>query len=89
MDITRFLSAPFPPYTDGVFSCWKMSIQALIESNPNAIDLLRLCSFLSPDGISYDLLYRGLNAMKWLNNGTIHLCNLPSLVKDETLTLAL
>jgi tetratricopeptide (TPR) repeat protein len=70
IDIGRFISRPFPPYADGVYSCWKLSVEALMESNPHAIDLLRLCSFLSPEGISYDLLYRGRNGIDWLNDGT-------------------
>jgi hypothetical protein len=66
-DICGFIGRSFPPYADGVFSCWKLSVQALQESNPDAIPLLRLCSFLSPEGVSKELLYRGLKSMHWLN----------------------
>ncbi|KAF8246609.1 hypothetical protein K440DRAFT_662037 [Wilcoxina mikolae CBS 423.85] len=72
-DITRFIGRPFPLYADGVFSCWKLSVQALKESNPDAIHLLRLCAFLSPDGIPKELLYRGLEAMDWVENDKFRL----------------
>jgi hypothetical protein len=68
-DVTRLISTPFSQYADGMFSCWKLSVQVLMESNPYAISLLRLCSFLSPEGVSKELLYRGLKSMDWLNNG--------------------
>ncbi|KAI9765583.1 MAG: hypothetical protein M1840_007272 [Geoglossum simile] len=67
-DLARYVSSPFPPYKAGVFSCWEMSARALMESTPHAVDLLRICSFLSPDGISRELLCRGLEAMDWFQN---------------------
>ncbi|KAF2788218.1 hypothetical protein K505DRAFT_315276 [Melanomma pulvis-pyrius CBS 109.77] len=67
-DLTRYVSSPFPPYKAGVYSCWELSITALMESTPHAFDLLRVCSFLSPDGISRELLYRGLAVMDWFQN---------------------
>ncbi|KAF8245179.1 hypothetical protein K440DRAFT_663051 [Wilcoxina mikolae CBS 423.85] len=66
-DMSGFIGRAFPPYAEGVFSCWKLSVQALQESNPDTIPLLRLCSFLSPEGISKELLYRGLGSMHWLD----------------------
>lgn len=66
-DLVRYVSKTYPPYKDGVFSCWKLSVQAVIELNPHAIDLLRICAFLSPDGISTELLRKGLQEMKCLN----------------------
>lgn len=44
-----------------------------MKSYPHAFDLLRLCSFLSPDGVSEELLYRGLKGIEWANNGNIPL----------------
>ena len=67
-DIARLVGMKFPPYAEGVFSCWTLSIQALQEANPDSIMLLRYCSFLSPEGVSPELLKRGLNAMGWLDN---------------------
>ena len=68
-DISRIIGTRFPPYSEGVFSCWTLSIQALMDVNPDAIVLLRFCSSLSPEGISPELLTRGLNALGWLDNG--------------------
>jgi hypothetical protein len=68
-NMARYVSAKFSTYAEGVFSCWELSVQALMQSTPHAIDLLRLCSFLSPDGVSRELLCRGLSAMEWLENG--------------------
>ena len=39
-------------YPDTVATAWSMSIAKIRESNPTAIDLLGLCSFLAPDAIS-------------------------------------
>ncbi|KAA8893190.1 hypothetical protein FN846DRAFT_980026 [Sphaerosporella brunnea] len=72
-DLSRLISNPIPPYTDGVFSCWKLSVDALMETNPDAIYLLRLCSFLSPEGVSKELLYRGLKGMGWLDTNEFRL----------------
>ncbi|KAF3086827.1 hypothetical protein TWF706_011353 [Orbilia oligospora] len=44
-----------------------------MESNPYAIELLRLCSFLSPHGVSEELLYRGVGAIDWAQNDTSQL----------------
>ncbi|KAF8544105.1 hypothetical protein BDD12DRAFT_801463 [Trichophaea hybrida] len=66
-DMSGFIGRSFPQYAEGVFSCWKLSVQALQESNPDTIPLLRLCSFLSPEGVSKELLYRGLGSMHWLH----------------------
>lgn len=68
-DLSRYVSSPFPPYKAGVYSCWEMSVKALMESTPHAFDLLRVCSYLSPDGISRELLCRGLAVMDWFQNG--------------------
>ncbi|KAF3284997.1 hypothetical protein TWF132_009661 [Orbilia oligospora] len=62
---TRLLGTAYLKYTEGVFSCWKLSVEALMRSNPHAIDLLRLCSFLSPDGVSEELLHRGVEGIEW------------------------
>ena len=70
-NLTQFVGKAYSKYTDGVFSCWTLSVQALMESNPHAIDLLRLCSFLSPDGVSEELLYRGVGAIEWAQNRNI------------------
>ena len=75
-DISRIIGTRFPPYAEGVFSCWTLSIQALMEVNPDAITLLRFCSSLSPEGISPELLTRGLKALGWLDNGNLIPINL-------------
>ena len=72
-DLGRFISMPYPQYADGVFSCWGLSVQALQESNPDAITLLRLCSFLSPEGVSKELLSRGWKAVDVQKNGSLTL----------------
>jgi hypothetical protein len=64
----------FSKYDRGVFSCWLLSVRELLKAYPHAFDLLRLCSFLSPDGVSEDLLVRGIESLDWTQNG-----NLPGL----------
>ncbi|KAF3147410.1 hypothetical protein TWF594_002631 [Orbilia oligospora] len=61
---TRLLGTAYLKYTEGVFSCWKLSVEALMRFNPHAIDLLRLCSFLSPDGVSEELLHRSVEGIE-------------------------
>ena len=73
-DLGRFISKPYSQYAEGVFSCWKLSVQALQEFNPDAITLLRLCSFLSPEGVSKELLSRGWKAVDVQKNGSSTLC---------------
>lgn len=73
-DLGRFISMPYSQYAEGVLSCWKLSVQALQESNPDAITLLRLCSFLSPEGVSKELLSRGWKAVDAQKNGSSTLC---------------
>ncbi|KAF8246309.1 TPR-like protein [Wilcoxina mikolae CBS 423.85] len=68
-NLSRILGKPFPSYPDGVFSCWKLSVEAANRHNPYAIGLLRLCAFLSGDGIPEELLYRGIKSMHWLSHG--------------------
>ncbi|OJD15769.1 hypothetical protein ACJ73_08948 [Blastomyces percursus] len=70
-NIVRLIGEKFLKYSGGVFSCWELSIQELVKSYAHAFDLLRLCSFLSPNGISVELLYRGLEAIEWAHNGNI------------------
>ncbi|KAK6499084.1 hypothetical protein TWF481_011653 [Arthrobotrys musiformis] len=65
---TQLLGTSYSKYPDGVFSCWKLSVEALMASNPHAIDLLRVCSFLSPDGVSEQLLHRGVGGIDWAQN---------------------
>ncbi|KAK6513653.1 hypothetical protein TWF506_008092 [Arthrobotrys conoides] len=65
---TQLLGTAYSKYTEGVFSCWRLSVEALMKSNPHAIDLLRLCSFLSPDGVSEELLHRGVEGIRWAQN---------------------
>ncbi|KAF8538473.1 P-loop containing nucleoside triphosphate hydrolase protein [Trichophaea hybrida] len=67
-DLSQFLGRSFPPYQDGVFSCWKLSVEAVNRQNPDPIGLLQLCAFLSGDGIPEELLYRGVGSMHWLNH---------------------
>ncbi|EQL34218.1 hypothetical protein BDFG_03887 [Blastomyces dermatitidis ATCC 26199] len=63
-NIARLIGEKFFKFSGGVFSCWELSIQELVKSYAHAFDLLRLCSFLSPNGISEELLYRGLEAIE-------------------------
>ncbi|OAT00134.1 uncharacterized protein BDCG_16486 [Blastomyces dermatitidis ER-3] len=63
-NIARLIGEKFLKFSGGVFSCWELSIQELVKSYAHAFDLLRLCSFLSPNGISEELLYRGLEAIE-------------------------
>ncbi|KAI3319877.1 hypothetical protein HD806DRAFT_525190 [Xylariaceae sp. AK1471] len=63
------ISQKFSKYTLGVVSCWQLSAEALMNSKKtHSLDLLRLCSFLSPEGVSKELLVRGLSAMEWFDN---------------------
>lgn len=43
-----------------VVTTWEISFKAIRERDPQAADLLLLCSFLANDDISVDFLYRGL-----------------------------
>ena len=69
---TRVIGEKSSNYSEGVFSCWALSVQELIKSYPLAIDLLRLCSYLSPNGISEELIYRGSKGVEWTACGIIY-----------------
>lgn len=43
-----------------VVTTWEISFKAIQEMDPQAADLLLLCSFLTSDGINVDFLWRGL-----------------------------
>src|SRR5687768_3929986 len=49
----EMLSAQRPggDYPDSVAMTWEMSLRQIAEENPNAISLLNLLAFLSPDGV--------------------------------------
>jgi tetratricopeptide (TPR) repeat protein/transcriptional regulator with XRE-family HTH domain len=49
-------------YPDSVATTWQVSFQQ-IAANPAAIDLLRLCAFLSPDAIPEELFRSGAAAL--------------------------
>ncbi|EGX43199.1 hypothetical protein AOL_s00215g655 [Orbilia oligospora ATCC 24927] len=72
-NLSRYLGMKSEGYPEGVFSCWMLSVHTIMESNPYAIELLRLCSFLSPHGVSEELLYRGVGAIDWAQNDTSRL----------------
>ncbi|KAF3211496.1 hypothetical protein TWF106_010216 [Orbilia oligospora] len=72
-NLSRFLGIRSEGYPEGVFSCWMLSVQKIMETNPHAIELLRLCSFLSPHGVSEELLYRGVGGIDWAQNDTTRL----------------
>ncbi|KAK6331293.1 hypothetical protein TWF730_004380 [Orbilia blumenaviensis] len=55
-------------YKNGVFSGWRLAFKALKKHHPDCIPLLRICSFLSPHGISIELLSRGIETMDWFQN---------------------
>ncbi|KAF3318063.1 hypothetical protein TWF173_008802 [Orbilia oligospora] len=67
-NLSRFLGIKSEGYPEGVFSCWMLSVHKILETNPHAIELLRLCSFLSPHGVSEELLHRGVGAIDWAQN---------------------
>ncbi|KAF3132916.1 hypothetical protein TWF594_009427 [Orbilia oligospora] len=72
-NLSRYLGMKSEGYPEGVFSCWMLSVHTIMESNPYAIELLRLCFFLSPHGVSEELLYRGVGAIDWAQNDTSQL----------------
>lgn len=72
-NVTRLIGEKVLGYPVGVFSSWEILIHEAMKLYLHAFDLLRLCSFLSPDGISEELLYRGLEAIEWAYNGNIPL----------------
>lgn len=47
------LSAEYP---ESVATTWSLSFQKIEQTNPAAAELLRLCVFLQPDAIPYDLI---------------------------------
>lgn len=68
-NLTQILSKPFRGHSYGngnIFSCWKLSFDAL---SPDAARLLNLCAFLSNEDIPEELLYRGMQAIYWLHEG--------------------
>lgn len=46
-------------YPDSVVTTWSLSFQRLEQDNPAAVQLLRLCAFLTPDRIPEELLIEG------------------------------
>jgi tetratricopeptide (TPR) repeat protein len=56
-------SKPREPWTYGetTFTTWEISFEAIKAENPEAADLLLLCSFLNSDDIWEDLLRKGLD----------------------------
>ena len=49
---------PYTDYTESVETTWSLSFQRVAEQNPAAIELLRFCTFLSPDAIPEDLILK-------------------------------
>ncbi|KAF3120627.1 hypothetical protein TWF703_002392 [Orbilia oligospora] len=72
-NLSRYLGMKSEGYPEGVFSCWVLSVHIIMESNPHAIELLQLCSFLSPHGVSEELLYRVVGGIDWAQNDTSRL----------------
>jgi tetratricopeptide (TPR) repeat protein/transcriptional regulator with XRE-family HTH domain len=50
---------PIPEHPDAVATTWDLSFQRVEQKNPAAAELLRFCSFLSPDAIPEELITRG------------------------------
>ena len=48
-----------PGHPDPVATTWALSYQKIEEANPAAAELLRFCSFLSPDAIPEELITQG------------------------------
>ncbi|GCE16511.1 FxSxx-COOH system tetratricopeptide repeat protein [Dictyobacter kobayashii] len=52
-----------PDHPEPVATTWSLSFQKVEEKNPAAADLLRLCSFLSPDAIPEEILTAGASLL--------------------------
>src|SRR5579859_7250042 len=46
-----------------IATTWSLSIARVEERNPAAVDLLRLCAYLSPDAIGEDILIQGADTL--------------------------
>jgi tetratricopeptide (TPR) repeat protein len=55
----RGLLVDHPP----IATTWSLSIARVEERNPAAVDLLRLCAYLSPDAIGEDILIQGADTL--------------------------
>jgi len=50
---------PPPDYPDSVATTWSIAMEQVNKESPEAADLLNLCAFLAPDGISLEMLSGG------------------------------
>lgn len=50
-------------HPDPVATTWSLSFQKIVESNPAAAELLRLCAFLAPDAIPEELITEGASEL--------------------------
>ncbi|KAK6337134.1 hypothetical protein TWF718_009918 [Orbilia javanica] len=72
-DLDSLIDQIAPGYKNGVFSNWRLAVKALKKHHPDCVPLLRLCSFLSPHGVSEKLLAQGIETMPWLQNNQTRL----------------
>jgi tetratricopeptide (TPR) repeat protein len=56
---------PSTDYTATVTTTWEISFQQVRQSSPAGADLLRLCSFLAPDGIPLKVLSEGAHHLPY------------------------
>ena len=50
---------PPPDYPDSVATTWSIAMEQVSKESPEAADLLNLCAFLAPDGISLEMFSEG------------------------------
>lgn len=63
-ELLQWVSTGNRNYSYSVATTWSMSFTLIRNSNPQAAQLLRLLSFLNPDGILIDFLQSGVNALE-------------------------
>jgi TIR domain-containing protein/NB-ARC domain-containing protein len=62
-ELQRDRHGSVPDYPESVASAWKFSKSSVEQSNPAAIELLRLCAYLAPEAIPDELVLQGASAL--------------------------
>jgi nucleoside phosphorylase/tetratricopeptide (TPR) repeat protein len=54
---------PSTDYPDTVATTWEISFDSLAKASPLAADLLKICAFLAPDDIPFDIFTEGIESL--------------------------
>ncbi|MGH2481610.1 MAG: NB-ARC domain-containing protein, partial [Ktedonobacteraceae bacterium] len=61
--LQRDRHGPVPDYPASVASAWQFSRDSVEQSNPAATELLRLCAYLAPEAIPYEIVFQGASVL--------------------------